>query len=109
MHFKPIPFLTRRELRELLDSAQPTPDGCLLLLPRTDNPDTSANNVWIRGHQFKATRLVWAELRSEPGDHEVVHVATCPHAEGKNCPVCINVEHLKLGDRLIEQKRRRTA
>jgi hypothetical protein len=96
---KPIPFLTRKELRELLAQAEPTADGCLLLIPTS--PLHSANNIILRGRTFKATRCVWAELRGDAGlnEHEVIHIAECPHTggtTGRYTPICINVEHLTL-------------
>lgn len=100
--FKRIPYLTRAELRQILDRAIPLESGCLILPPLT--PLANPNVVYLRGQAHTATRVVWAETRGDANlhDHEVVHRACCPHAGGSRglqqpyAPLCINVEHLHL-------------
>lgn len=106
---KRIPFLTRRELAAIIEQAERHPDGCLLLTPHS--PSVNPNSVMIRGAHYKATRVVWAETHGEKdrfNEREVVHIAECRHTgghDGRHLPVCINPEHLMLGERIVERVR----
>jgi hypothetical protein len=95
--FKTIPFLTRKELREILENC--TREGDCLF--HNDHYTAVNNIVRIRGTWFVLSRVMWAEQKFDVGGllatHEVIHKSCCPNPGGdKTKRVCINVEHLEL-------------
>ena len=103
MPHKPLPFLTRREHRDLIESCTRTEDGCLLFLGTDPG---RPNLVKIRGHWYCASRLMWSEHYAMTQDlmhqlevNDVAHIAECPHpSDHKNGqhPTCIEPTHLEL-------------
>lgn len=107
MAFQRIPFLTRSELKSILDRTERLDSGCLIYHP--DHNNHNPNLVVLRGKTLPVTRVVFAEHYAHTSEmirrldeNEVVHKPECPHTgdytgAGRRA-LCIEPTHLMLGD-----------
>jgi hypothetical protein len=111
--FKRTPFITPRELSNILESCERVGE-CLIYRARSNS---APNTVVIRGQRYCINRVIWAETHGFTSaaldaldNHEVVHLCanTGDMRGGVLQPMCIAPEHLQL-DLHFERNKHRCA